>query len=215
MAQAVQAGRDQLQAAEGGVHALRARAAADPRDRHHQQRPEHEAQRRRHEDERHRLPHARADQAAGTDLGHRGADNAADQRMRGRRRDAPPPGDHVPGDRADQRTEHDVVVHHAGLDDALAHRGRHLELEHEQRDEIEEGREQHRLLRLEHARGDHGGDRVGRVVEAVHEVERDRQQHEHGDHPERDLDRFHGPGRFRSSRGPRPRSGWPRPRSGR
>jgi hypothetical protein len=36
---------------------------------------------------------------------------------------------------------------------------------------IEEGREQHRLRGLEHAGGDHGGDRVRRVVEAVHEVE--------------------------------------------
>ena len=125
---------------------------------------------------------------AGAGLGDHRADDAADQRVRRARRDAVPPGDHVPGDRADQRAEDHVVVDHAGLDDALADRGRDLQLEDEDRDDVEEGREHHRLLRLQHAGGDHGGDRIGRVVEAVHEVERERQRDQQRDHPEPSLD---------------------------
>ena len=70
-----------------------------------------------------------------------------------------------------ERAEDDVLVHHAGLDDALAHRGRHAEVEDEDRHHVEEGGEGHRLAGLEHAGGNDRGDRVGRVVEAVHEVE--------------------------------------------
>jgi hypothetical protein len=58
-----------------------------------------------------------------------------------------------------------------GLDDALADRRRHAQVEDEDRDEVEEGGEHHRLPGLEHAGGHDGGDRVRGVVEAVHEVE--------------------------------------------
>ena len=43
-------------------------------------------------------------------------------------------------------------------------------------DEVEERRPDHRLLRREHARRDDGGDRVRGVVEAVQEVERQRDE---------------------------------------
>ena len=48
-----------------------------------------------------------------------------------------------------------------------------------------------RLLRLQHAGRDDGGDRVRRVVKAVHEVERERQRDQQRDDPERDLGRCH------------------------
>jgi hypothetical protein len=41
----------------------------------------------------------------------------------------------------------------------------------------------HGLLRLQHPGGHDGGDRVGRVVEAVHEVEQQRDEHQRRDHP--------------------------------
>ena len=47
--------------------------------------------------------------------------------------------------------------------------------------------QQHRLVGLEHAGRDDGGDRVGRVVEAVHEVERERDQHERDHDAQTDL----------------------------
>ena len=155
-------------------------------------------------------------------LGDHRADDAADQRMRRARRDAVPPGDAVPDDRADQRAEDDVMVDAARLDDALADGRGDAQVEDEDRDDVEEGGEDDRLLRLQHAGGDHGRDRVRGVVEAVHEVERDRQHDQQRDHAERDLGRAHRPpgaairrGAVTSSRGRCPRSGWPRPRSGR
>jgi hypothetical protein len=85
---------------------------------------------------------------------------------------------------ADQCAEHHMVVDHTGHHDALAHRGRHLELEDQDRQHVEESREGNRLLGLEHTRRDDGGDGIGGVVEAVHEVERHSQRDQHRDDPE-------------------------------
>ena len=95
--------------------------------RDHHQRGEQEPEQRRHEDEGHRLQHARPDQRRGAGLGQRGADDAADQRVRAARRDAVPPGDHVPEHRPDQRTEHHPGGDHVLVDDALADRVRNVE----------------------------------------------------------------------------------------
>ena len=214
VAQAVGAGGDQLQAPEPAVDPRRRGAAEQLRHQHHHQRAQQEAQQRRHEDEQHGLPDAGGDQRAGAGLGHHGADDAADQRVRRTAGDAVVPGQHVPGDGADQRAEHHVRVHHPRLHDALADGGRHAQVKDEDRDQVEEGREHHRRGRLEHAGGDHGGDRVRRVVEAVHEVERQGQRHQQDHHPEGGLDGFHrcAP-RLRNARGRCPRSRWPRPRT--
>ena len=118
------------------------------------------------------LDDAGREQRAGAGLRDRGAHQAADQRVRRRRRQAVVPGDHVPGDGADQRAEDQVVVDERRVDDALADRGRDLEVEQHDRDEVEEGRPHHGLIRLQHAGRDDGRDRVRGVVEAVHEVER-------------------------------------------
>ena len=55
-------------------------------------------------------------------LHERGADEAADQRVRGARRQPEPPGEQVPGDRADQRREDRLSRREAGVDDPLADR---------------------------------------------------------------------------------------------
>ena len=79
------------------------------------------------------------------------------------------------------------MVDDRGIDDALADRGGDLEVEDEDRDEVEERREGDRVVRLHHAGGDDGGDRVGRVVQPVHEIEREREHHEEDQRPERDV----------------------------
>ena len=66
---------------------------------------------------------------------------------------------------------HAVHIDHAGLGNALADRCRHAQVEDEDRDQVEEGREQHRLAGAQHTGGDDRGDGVGGVVEAVGVVE--------------------------------------------
>ncbi|WP_240387213.1 hypothetical protein [Brevundimonas naejangsanensis] len=46
-----------------------------------------------------------------------------------------------------------------------------MQAEEQEGDEVEEGRPPHRIDRRQDAGGDDGGDRVGRVVQAVQEVE--------------------------------------------
>ena len=83
------------------------------------------------------------------------------------------------------------MVDDVRIDDALADGGRDLEVEDEDRDEVEERREGDCVVGFQHARGDHGGDGVGRVVQAVHEVERNGQHDQQRDDPERGLDGAH------------------------
>lgn len=108
------------------------------------------------------------------------------------RRDAVVPGDDVRGDGAEEGAEDEVVVNHPGIDDALADGAGHLELKDEERDEVEEGRPGNRLVGLQHFGGDDGGDGVGGIVEAVHEVEQQGDDDQPGDDPEPDLYVFHG-----------------------
>ena len=62
-------------------------------------------------------------------------------------------------------------VHALRAHDALADRARHAHAEPERRHEVEERGPDHGLGGAEHPGGDDGRDRVGRVVEAVDEVE--------------------------------------------
>ena len=55
-------------------------------------------------------------------MGHAGADEAADQRMARRRRNALQPGDDVPEHRPDQRAEDDRGSHQILVDQPLADR---------------------------------------------------------------------------------------------
>ena len=87
-----------------------------------------------------------------------------------------------------------------GIDDALADGVGHVQLEDGEGDEVEERRPEHRLARREHARRHHGGDGVGRVVEAVDVVEDER-----GGDDRDDEDELVIHGASRRSRGPRPR----------
>ena len=108
-----------------------------------------------------------------------GADQAAEQGVGGAGRQPEQPGEQVPDDRADQAGQDDrggdqlVVEEAAG--DGLGHLGGQAGA-----DEVEHRGQDHGRTRLERAGGDRAGHGVGAVVEAVGEVE-DQRDHDHGD----------------------------------
>jgi hypothetical protein len=120
-----------------------------------------------------------------------GAHEPADERVRGRRGQAEIPCDGVPRDGAHERAEDHVVVDDLRVDDALADRGGHLQVEDEDRDEVEERGEGDRVVRLQHAGGDDRGDGIRRVVQPVHEVEQQGEGDEEDQHPHPDLEPGH------------------------
>jgi len=67
------------------------------------------------------------------------------------------------------------------VDHAAADRLGDVRAEDEGGDEVEERRPDHGFLRRQHPRRDHGGDRVRRVVEAVQEIERQRDEDDEDD----------------------------------
>ena len=171
MAQRIKRCGDELQLAEHPVRTLRRELAEDPADDQHQHQRQEQADGGVNDDRRAGLEHPAPHDRAQPGLGRARAQQAADQRMAGGRRDAQPPGDQVPGDRPHQRAEDDLRVDDAGVDDALAHRFGHMQAEEEEGDEVEEGGPGDRILRFQHAGRHDGRDRVGGVVQAVQEIE--------------------------------------------
>ena len=72
----------------------------------------------------------------------------------------------------------------AGRDDAGADGGGDMQAEHQEGDEVEEGRPGHRIARRQHPGRDDGGDGIGGVVQAVEEIEdqRDGDQEDDQEH---------------------------------
>ena len=99
-----------------------------------------------------------------------GAHDPADQRMARARGQAEVPRDQVPGDRADKTREEDVEGDRVGVDDPLGDGCRDLEGD-ERADEVENGRHGDGGPRGERPGRHARRDRVGRIVEAVREVE--------------------------------------------
>ena len=81
-------------------------------------------------------------------------------------------------------------IDHTGVHNALADGGRHTQVKNKYGNEIEHRGKQHRLAGFQHAGGHHGGNRVGRVVEAVHEIKCECQQHQQHHHPQGHLRGF-------------------------
>jgi hypothetical protein len=139
---------------------------------------DHQAQRQRHaerwrdDDARDGFPHARPDHGAEPGLRDTCAEQPADEGVRGRRGNTAQPGDHVPGDGAAKRPEDHGVRDDAGRNDALADRLGYVLAEDREGDEIEEGRPEDGVAGRQDAGRDDGRDGVGRVVQAVEEVER-------------------------------------------
>ena len=152
-----------------------------------------------HEDARARLHDGRAGEPA-------------DEGVRGRGREAPPPRQEVPDDRADERREDEERVHDGRVHDVLADRLRDARLERERRDEVEERRPGDGQLRRQDARPDDGRDRVRGVVEAVDEVEGERDEDDEEDEAHRRPALRRTSGRSARGRSRRPRSGPSLPR---
>ena len=134
---------------------------------------------------------ARAVAAVHQRVGHAHADDRADQRVRRRGRQAQRPGAQVPHDGGDQQREHhreagaradlQDQLHRQQRDDAEGHRA--ARDEHAQ--EVEQARPHHRDLRRQRVGVDHRGHRVGGVVEAVDELEAERDQQRQAQQDER------------------------------
>ncbi len=134
-----------------------------------------------------RLDQAGRHQYAGSRLGYGRPDQAADQGMRRRGRNAEKPGDEIPEDGADQRAEYHELIDHGRIDGVLADRSGHRQREYQYRDEIEDCRHGDRGMRFQHTRGDDCGNGVGGIMEAVQEIEYERQSNQEGDHVDADL----------------------------
>ncbi len=110
------------------------------------------------------------------------AHDRADQRMRRAVRDAERPGAQVPDDRRDQqREDHRIARAAADLQDQLHRqqaddRIRNRPGRRQHAEEVERPRPHHRDQRRQAVGVDHGGDRVGRVMEPVDELEPQRDQ---------------------------------------
>ena len=102
------------------------------------------------------------------------ADEAAEERVRGARRDAEVPGGEVPHDGADEGGEHDRQGDEVGVDEAFADGLGDAGVD-ERAEQVEPGGHEDGDARRERARRHRGGDRVGGVVEAVGVVEDERQ----------------------------------------
>ena len=127
-------------------------------------------------------PHCTTSAPAGR---HRRADHPADQRVARARRQPEEPGDQVPRDRADEAGEHDVERDRVRVDDPLRDRRRDLDRD-ERAGEVQDRGARDGGARAERPRRDARRDRVRGVVEAVREVEEER---DGDDRPERELPR--------------------------
>ena len=118
--QAIESGREQLQTPKAPIDLAWRRAEADPRYRGHEERAEHEPEQRRDEDEGDGFHDAVDIERPPTRFGERCSDEAADQRMRGTRRDTEAPRQDVPNDGAEQRAEYDVMIDDLRVDGDFA-----------------------------------------------------------------------------------------------
>jgi hypothetical protein len=179
MAETVSGGGEQMQFAEPLVHLLRRLVLKDPVSTDHERQPKDHPDNRRHDDEDESLVPARWNDdrkdcaCAGVNRGvhHRRAGVASDESVRGRCGKAKPPGEQVPGDRAEEAGEHDVLVHMLEADHAAADGFGDLGAKEKSGDKVKRGGPQHSESRRQHAGGDDGGDAVGGIVKAVEEVE--------------------------------------------
>ena len=110
-------------------------------------------------------------QSAEPGLGDGGPAVASQQGVGRRGRKSQKPGDQIPENGAQQSAQHHAGIHYHGVDQPLAQGLGNRRSHHECRHEVEERRPHHRYSRAQHPGRDYGSDRVGTVVEAVDEIE--------------------------------------------
>ena len=76
-----------------------------------------------------------------------------------------------------------MTVDHAGVDHALADGGGDMQTKMNRARKLKLSRPDNGLTRLQYASRHDSGDRIGGIVEAVHEVERERERNEQHDDP--------------------------------
>jgi hypothetical protein len=152
----------------------------DERPRHdqHEQQSEKEAEQRREHDGGPGDAEPAPDDRGQTGFHHPRAGQSADQSVGAARGDSQPPSQEVPDDGSHQRTEDHRRVDNLGGDNAGSDRLRDVQSEEKESDEIEECRPDHRIVRPQHARGNHSRDRVRSIMQPVQEVEGQRNQDE-------------------------------------
>ena len=182
-----------------------------PRRDRHQRHRQHHAQHRRQHDGRGGLGDAGPHDGLWPGMAEPGTQQAADQRMAGGRGNSPPPRYDIPCHGAHQRAEDDLRGHHILVDDALAHGFRHLQTEGPIGGEVEHGGKQHRLYRGEQPCGDHRGDGIGGIVQAVQEIEGQRHRHQRDQQRQGYYRVRHGAGCLRRDRSRDRRSRWRHP----
>ena len=164
------------------VHTPGVGAAQPPEECQHEQVARQEpGQGREHERQDHLLHDGRDVQGRCAAIGQGRADQPPDQGVRGRGRQPEVPGEQVPGDRAESALRLNAwqpltisactmplpIVWATSVPEKRAHQVQHRG--------HEDGRP-----RRQHLGRHHGGDRVGRVVRAVGEVEDERDRDDHG-----------------------------------
>jgi hypothetical protein len=107
--------------------------------------------------------------------------------MRRRGGNAVVPGDDVPDNRPDQRAKNDVVIDNGRINGPFADGFGDRQLEQKIGQKIEGCRPDHRLMRFENPGRNDGGNRVGRIVKTVHEIEQQGDDDQGNDDPEADL----------------------------
>ena len=149
-------------------------APDDPEEHDHEQRRSRHAEHGRGKrGDEHLLHQPAGDEHVEPVRRDRRAGDAADQRVARARREPQVPRCEVPADRADQAGEDDLEGDGGGVDDARRHGRGHLE-RHEGAGEVQDRCHDHGDARVPRARRDSRRDGVRRVVEAVREVEEER-----------------------------------------
>ena len=188
-----EARRDELEPAEDAVDDAGRPASDHPHeDGHEHERAEESEDRCAERRDQHLVREAVPEDHVEPRLRDARTEHSADEGVARARGQTEVPGQQVPGDRSDQACEHDTERHRVRVDDPLRDRGGDLERRERAR-EVQDRGQGDRDAWMQRARRDPGRDRVRRVVEAVGEVEEER------DRDDRDEQQRSVHGRLRRS----------------
>ena len=212
MAEAEQRRGEQLQAAEPAVNFERALTANDPTGEDGQEDGENHANYGRQKDKSDRFDPAMEDEGFETGSGDGGATITANESVGRAGGEAENEGDQVPGNRAKQTGEKDLLIDKLDVNHAFADGAGDGSTEDESGDEIPESGPGDGTEGREHTGGNDGGDGIGGVVPAVREFEGQGKEDDDEEEGEashevpcaglipREIPRLHSPAIFRPGR---------------